>query len=92
LRVARVAADPARVEQAAAAGRLAGLAYYGFTARRSSTVRVDDGRLEVYAAQIAGSLAEADTWCIFDNTASSAATGDALALSRMLDASKVIGC
>jgi uncharacterized protein YecE (DUF72 family) len=45
----------------------------------------DDGRLEAYAVQIKAAQQHADVWCIFDNTASSAATGDALALSRLLE-------
>jgi uncharacterized protein YecE (DUF72 family) len=87
MQVARVAADPAKVDQAAVPGGWPGLAYYRLHGSpvmyRSS---YDDGRLEAYATQIGGSLAAADSWCIFDNTASSAATGDALALSRMLGA------
>jgi uncharacterized protein YecE (DUF72 family) len=83
LRVARVAADPARVPAAAAPGGWPGLAYYRLhgspSVYRSS---YDDGRLEAYAARIAGEPAPA--WCIFDNTASGAATGDALKLKRLL--------
>jgi uncharacterized protein YecE (DUF72 family) len=79
LRVARVAADPARVPAAAAPGGWSGLAYYRLHGSpvpyRSS---YDDGRLEAYAERLAAAPGEA--WCIFDNTASSAATGDALKL------------
>jgi len=39
----------------------------------------DDGRLDLYAAALrAAGLAGRDAWCMFDNTASSAAIGDAL--------------
>ncbi len=83
--IARVAADPARVEEAALPGGWPGLVYYrlhGSPAIYRSSY--DDGRLEAYAAQLSSKLPGADVWCIFDNTASSAATGDALALSRLL--------
>ncbi|HEX8448225.1 MAG TPA: DUF72 domain-containing protein [Allosphingosinicella sp.] len=85
LRIARVAADPARVPAAAEPGGWPGLAYHRLHGSpvmyRSS---YDDGRLEAYAGRIAESAAP--TWCIFDNTASSAATGDALKLKGLLDA------
>ncbi len=85
LEIARVAADPARVEEAALPGGWPGLVYYrlhGSPAIYRSSY--DDGRLEAYAAQLKSKLPGTDVWCIFDNTASSAATGDALALSRLL--------
>lgn len=82
-RVARVAADPARVAEAARPGGWPGLAYYRLHGSpvpyRSS---YDDGRLETYADRIAATAGP--VWCIFDNTASSAATGDALKLQRLL--------
>jgi len=82
-RVARVAADPARVPAAAEPGGWPGLVYHrlhGSPATYRSSY--DDGRLEAYAARLAAGTAP--TWCIFDNTASSAATGDALKLQRLL--------
>jgi uncharacterized protein YecE (DUF72 family) len=39
----------------------------------------------MYAAQLAADQASGDVWCIFDNTASSAGAGDALALMKALD-------
>jgi uncharacterized protein YecE (DUF72 family) len=82
-RIARVAADPAKVPAAAEPGGWRGLAYYRLHGSpvlyRSS---YDDGRLEALAARLAA--AAIPTWCIFDNTASSAATGDALKLQRLL--------
>lgn len=81
--VARVAADPARVEAAACPGGWRGLAYFRLHGSpvpyRSS---YDDGRLPDWAGAIAG--AGAPAWCIFDNTASGAAAGDALALQELL--------
>jgi uncharacterized protein YecE (DUF72 family) len=85
VRAARVAADPARVPEAAEPGGWRGLTYYrlhGSPAPYRSSY--DDGRLEAYAERIAASPGR--TWCIFDNTASGAATGDALKLKRLLDA------
>lgn len=83
LRVARVAADPAKVPAAAEPGGWRGLTYYRLhgspTVYRSS---YDDGRLEEYSARIAAQ--PGPVWCIFDNTASGAATGDALKLERLL--------
>jgi len=85
-RVARVAADPAKVPPAAEPGGWRGLAYFRLHGSpviyRSS---YEDERLEAYAevARAAAAGAEA-TWCIFDNTASSAATGNALRLRFLL--------
>ena len=86
LRIARVAADPARVEAAAAPSGWKGLIYYRLHGSpvpyRSS---YDDGRLEGYARAIAPNLADGTpVWFIFDNTASSAAAGDALKLLSLL--------
>ncbi|HEX8061784.1 MAG TPA: DUF72 domain-containing protein [Allosphingosinicella sp.] len=80
--IARVAADPAKVPAAADPGGWLGLAYYRLHGSpvmyRSS---YDDGRLETYASRLDGAV---PAWCIFDNTASSAATADALKLQRLL--------
>jgi uncharacterized protein YecE (DUF72 family) len=83
LRIARVAADPARVPAASEPGGWLGFAYYRLhgspAVYRSS---YDDGRIEAWAARIAARPAQA--WCIFDNTASGAATDDALKLKGRL--------
>lgn len=86
LRVARVAADPAICAEAAGPGGWNGLAYrrlHGSPVKyRSSYVE----RIQTYAEELRREAAlGAATWCIFDNTASSAATGDALALQAALD-------
>ena len=86
LEVARVAADPARVDAAALPGGWRGLSYWRLHGSpvpyRSS---YDDGRLEAYAAALQGEREQGrEAWCIFDNTASSAATGDALKLQRLV--------
>jgi uncharacterized protein YecE (DUF72 family) len=86
-RVARVAADPACVPAAALPGGWRGLSYCRLHGSpRMYRSSYDDGRLDDYACRIAADLdAGRDVWCIFDNTASSAATGDALKLLDMLE-------
>jgi uncharacterized protein YecE (DUF72 family) len=84
-RVARVAADPARVPAAAEPGGWDGLAYWrlhGSPVTYRTSYR--DGRIEPLAVTLAASAAVRPTWCIFDNTASQAATGDALAVATRL--------
>ena len=85
LRVARVAADPARCDGAGEPGGWRGLSYWRLHGSpviyRSSYA----DRIEAYAGALrADVIAGRETWCAFDNTASSAATGDALALSDAL--------
>ena len=85
-RIARVAADPAKVPAAAEPGGWRGLSYYRLHGSpvpyRSS---YEPERLEAYARSMAADLSEArDVWCVFDNTASSAATGNALDLQALL--------
>ncbi|HEX8533102.1 MAG TPA: DUF72 domain-containing protein [Allosphingosinicella sp.] len=84
--VARVAADPAKVPAAAAPGGWRGLSYYRLHGSpvpyRSS---YEPERLQGYAEAMAADLEQGRAvWCIFDNTASSAATGNALDLQAML--------
>jgi uncharacterized protein YecE (DUF72 family) len=83
-RVPRVAADPAPVAEAAVPGGWDGLAYY----RWHGSPRI---YFSNYNAAALASLREQvnkhrardiPTWCIFDNTASGAALGNALALMR----------
>lgn len=85
LRVARVAADPAISPEASQPGGWRGLSYWRLhgspVVYRSSYA----GRIAEYAACVRRSLeAGTESWCIFDNTASSAATADALALRNAL--------
>ena len=85
LKVARVAADPALGSAAAVPGGWGGLAYFrlhGSPVRYRSSY--EEERLQLYARQMQESEAR-DIWCIFDNTASSAATGNALSLAEMLE-------
>lgn len=80
--VARVAADPAICEAARVPGGWNGLAYWRLHGSPRMYRSSYDDRLGDYAAQIRAARGEA--WCIFDNTASSAAASDALALMEML--------
>jgi uncharacterized protein YecE (DUF72 family) len=86
-KVARVAADPARVPEAAEPGGWRDLAYY----RLHGSPRIyysayDADYLDALAARIRADLdAGREVWCIFDNTASGAATQNALDLLARLD-------
>lgn len=83
--VARVAADPAILPVAACPGGWRGLSYWrlhGSPAMYRSPYGPE--RLAGYAAQLSQERnAGRDVWCMFDNTASSAATGDALLLADL---------
>lgn len=78
--VARVAADPARAAGAEAPGGWNSISYF----RMHGTPRVyyssySDESLDLVASMI--SMTPHEAWCIFDNTASGAAAGDALRLA-----------
>ena len=84
LQVARVAADPSICEAAAAPGGWRGLDYWRL---HGSPVIYRSSYADCMDA-IAGKVAASqDAWCIFDNTASSAAAADALALLAALPVS-----
>jgi uncharacterized protein YecE (DUF72 family) len=87
LQVARVAADPALCPAAAQPGGWQGFHYWRLHGspviyRSSYADRIGD-----LALGISSAAGGAEGWCIFDNTASSAATGDALALQDSLGGS-----
>ncbi|THD77934.1 MAG: DUF72 domain-containing protein [Phenylobacterium sp.] len=83
LQVARVAADPARHPAAAEPGGWRGFAYHRLHGSpRMYYSSYADGRLERLAERLRAG--PADSWCIFDNTASGAAAADALQLRRRL--------
>ena len=88
LEVARVAADPAVVPAAALPGGWHGLRYWrlhGSPVMYRSAYGPE--RLAIYEQAIrAETESGRDVWCMFDNTASSAATGDALTLRALLAA------
>jgi uncharacterized protein YecE (DUF72 family) len=71
--IARVAADAARVPSA---GRPGGTLRLLHGAPRVYYSAYDSAFLSTLAAALRGSAAE-EVWCIFDNTASGAATGSA---------------
>lgn len=86
--VARVAADPAPVAAAADPGGWRGLAYFrlhGSPRIYRSPYAPDriDGHADRLAALAAAGI---DSWTIYDNTASGAAMGDALALRERIGA------
>lgn len=81
LGVARVAADPAICAEAAVPGGCAALSYWRLHGSPSMYRSSYGDRLAAYAEKLnQEALLGRQVWCIFDNTASSAATGDALAL------------
>jgi len=84
--VARVLADPVLFDEAAAPGGWQGLVYlrlHGSPRRYWSAY--DDALLQRLAARLRQASEEegAACWCIFDNTASGAAVGNALTLLRI---------
>jgi uncharacterized protein YecE (DUF72 family) len=86
LEVARVAADPAVVPEAALPGGWRGFDYWRL---HGSPVIYRSAYGPERLAPVADALAEAAAagrraWCMFDNTASSAATADALWVQRKL--------
>jgi uncharacterized protein YecE (DUF72 family) len=85
-RIARVAADPVLCEGAGDPGGWRATSYWRL---HGSPVRYRSSyadRVARYARLLnAEATAGRDVWCIFDNTASSAAAGDALALMTALD-------
>jgi uncharacterized protein YecE (DUF72 family) len=87
LGVARVAADPAITPAAALPGGWRRLSYWrlhGSPVMYRSPYGGD--RLDGYARLMRQELPEGrEVWCMFDNTASSAATADALALMGRID-------
>lgn len=86
LRIARVAADPPRAAGADRPTGWPGIAYFRLHGSpviyRSSYAGL---RMAMLAAQLrAAAQTGAEAWCIFDNTTSYAATGDALELLGLL--------
>ncbi len=83
-RVARVAADPARVAEAAVPGGWRGFTYFRLHGSpviyRSS---YGDEALDAYAESLRAAAARGEAWCIFDNTLGGA-TPNALALKERL--------
>jgi len=85
-RVCRVAADPASCKGAGKPGGWRGLSYWRLHGsprmyRSSYSDCIGD-----YARLLREEAAGRETWCVFDNTASGAAAGDALTLMEALGA------
>jgi uncharacterized protein YecE (DUF72 family) len=84
-RVSRVAADPARTEDADQPGGWKGMRYF----RLHGSPRIyyssyEESALRVLKDQLIKSVGAAETWCIFDNTASGAAMENALSVMDSL--------
>ncbi len=83
-RIGRVAADPARHPAAGTPGGWPGVAYWRLHGSpRMYYSAYDEAALRALATAIRASKA-AETWCVFDNTTSGAATANALGLQAML--------
>jgi uncharacterized protein YecE (DUF72 family) len=84
LKVARVAADPAICEAASVPGGWPGLHYWRLHGSPVIYRSSYSDRIATYADRLRSTSGSTETWCIFDNTASSAAASDALALVAAL--------
>ena len=84
--VARVAADPSRVEGGGEPGGWRGLAYFRLHGSpRTYYSRYEDNWLGALAKKLEVlQRRRVPTWCIFDNTAHGAATGNALSVMESL--------
>ena len=82
--VCRVAADPAICEAAARPGGWRGFSYWRLHGSPRMYRSSYEDRLPAYADALREEAVGRETWCVFDNTASSAAAGDGLILSEML--------
>ena len=83
--IARVAADPAPVPEAAIPGGWGRLIYHRLHGSpRMYYSEYSESFLHYTAATIARQQETAEVWCIFDNTASGAALGNAQNLKRLL--------
>lgn len=84
--VARVAADPARVPEAAVRPGAGSLAYFRLHGSpRMYYSEYDSEFLDKLTAELLASTAE-QIWCIFDNTVSGAAAGNALTVQQQVAA------
>jgi uncharacterized protein YecE (DUF72 family) len=84
-RVARVAADPARVADAGEPGGWSGLTYFRLHGSpRTYWSRYDDAAIEMLAERLRQLAPDSEAWCIFDNTASGAAVENAWDLCERL--------
>jgi len=85
--VSRVVADPPRPEQARLPDGASSLRYIRWHGSpHIYWSRYDDERVAALANFIASEPKGTTVWCVFDNTASGAALGDACRLSKLLAA------
>lgn len=82
--VARVAADPSLSDVAARPGGSRRVEYWRLHGSPAMYRSSYAERLEIYAKRIRQGTPDGEKWCIFDNTASSAATLDALKMRDLL--------
>jgi uncharacterized protein YecE (DUF72 family) len=84
-RIARVAADPQSVMGAGRPGGWDGIVYFRLHGTpRKYWSRYSKRYIHALAKTLTGMSESADTWCIFDNTASGAAIENALELHRRI--------
>ena len=84
-RVARVATDPAILEVGKRPGAWGGIVYFRLHGSpHKYWSRYSEEYIDVLARTLKQQSQSADTWCIFDNTASGAAIENALELHRRL--------
>jgi uncharacterized protein YecE (DUF72 family) len=84
-RIARVAADPSRIELAKVPGGWPGIVYYRLHGSpRKYWSRYPPERIAAWERSLRMAPAGADAWCVFDNTASGAAIENALELQARL--------
>jgi uncharacterized protein YecE (DUF72 family) len=88
LRIARAAADPAPVPGSDEPGGWRGLSYYRLHGSPKIYYSAYSAEYLAAIAQVLAGDAAAgvETWCIFDNTAAFAATGDALTTKGLVQA------
>ncbi|WP_201842107.1 DUF72 domain-containing protein [Microvirga zambiensis] len=85
-RIARVAADPQPHSNAGAPGGWTGLVYYRLHGSPKMYYSTYPQEAIADTAKVLGTYRQTGTeaWCIFDNTAAFAATGDALSMMKLL--------
>jgi uncharacterized protein YecE (DUF72 family) len=88
-RIGRVAADPAVVPAAAQPGGWPGIVYYRLhgSPRKYWSI-YDADRLSHWAQALKALPRGTPAWCVFDNTASSGAAGNALQMRKILGAAR----
>jgi uncharacterized protein YecE (DUF72 family) len=82
--IGRVAADPAVTTEAAVPGGWGGIVYFRLHGSpRKYWSSYPDDYLATLARRLTAAAATAETWCIFDNTASGAALANAVQLHAL---------